>query len=570
MNNIKISIIFLIFSIISASVAAFTDHNNDEFEVRTSGGTMINLPIQIDLQGKITYGIGIMNHSGHGTSNPGHMNDMNDMGDMHDMSGMGDMNDMQDMDSMSDMGDMHGADDMHDMGDMNDSGHMGHSKNRSTIMWHIMPMLQIGGDYNKRIVSAHIQENPTQLLYPSSFHTNYISVINKRIETGAGLMLMGMPSQIDWGGFLQVGFMAYKGSSFFSKSNHKNYQRAEDARALSIPRSIQELRAWKISDKVVLSTHGGVMIGAGVGATIFTDLSVNYMAQGDWRIEIEKTSNTKLRVNLSETNMKHIMYNMGATVVSMNIGKHKVRNASFEYEIDLSKREALEVYNQLLQGDLRFAEKLLNSEIEGVKDLYSSNSSGLANMLNTKLGLPLLFNRNKMIMTSTTTQKVKNLQEDIVLNSEMTMVHKERNTDGILSAHKKDYSMYMGMKNQTGSFKYNTSSFVWHYERDRVSLKQLNKVLAKWNKSINSKKLLPFKAYTKKLGHARATVNLVFTEIGHNKLKELAKGNIKLLSKKMLNSPKKFKEVLNKIGKKNFHKSLQIQTEFFNKVVKSI
>lgn len=572
---------------------AMVDHNADEYESPASGGTMLNLPIMVDFDGKITYGIGIMDHSSHG----GHSNQGNhgghDMGgyDMggHDMGGhdMGgnDMggNDMGGHDmGGSDMGgnDMGGHDmggnDMsgNDMGDMNGDHNMNGDNHNNTmnhptqkkIMWHIMPMIHVGGDFNKRVVSTEIEKEAKYLLQPSSFHSTYLSIINKRLEGGAGLMLMGMPTSIDWGGFFQIGFMPYKGSYYFSKSSHINHGRALNASPLKIPRTLDQLASWKAGDKVTTSTHGGIMMGAGIGATIFTDISANYMLQGTWRIELEKLTDSKVKVVFTEMDLKHVMMNFGATIISSNIGKHKVKSVALEYTFDLAKNSALVAYNNALQGDFEFADKLLTREIDGVVDLSKTESLNTGVMSQTKIGLPILFNRNSMKMTTKTTTSTTDLTNGSKANTIMNMVHNEINTDGVWSQHKKNFSMYMGSTNTVKDFTYKTASFVWHYERDNSSPKKLNKVLAKWNKSLGLNSLKEFKAYTNKLGHTRATLNLVLSQAALDRLTKLSQGKITSYAKKLLRKPELFRNYLKSLNKEDLTTTLKVQTEYFNTV----
>ena len=538
--------LFVIFNFSTYSHSTVTDHNGDEFETQTSGGTMLNLPVFVNFDGSISYGIGIMDHSSHTTMDHGNM----DHGNMdHGNMDHGNM----------DHGNMNETDDMNH--DMTDNNH--HHKKVDTIMWHIMPMIHIGGDYNKRIIALQEEAQPTDLLMPANFNGKHLSVINKRLELGAGLMLMGMPTAIDWGGFFQIGFMPYKGSSYFSKSHHINHERAKNALALKIPTSLEQLGKLKTSDKIITTTHGGIMMGAGLGATIFTDLSANYMTQGSWRIEIEKINSTKLRVTLTELELKHIMYNLGATIISTNFGKHRINSIRLDYEFDLSKEEALTAYLDTLQGDLQFADSLLTQDIDGITDLTRSTSNNTGIMRQTKIGLPLLFNRNTMKMTSLTKSKVTTLSNNTTVESEMEMLHNEINTDGVLSQHKKEFIMYMGSKNKVSDFNYKTSSFVWHYERDQATLNKLNRVLKRWNKSLNIRALKTFKAYRNKLGHTRATMNLVLAQSGLLKLEKMSHNNKKSFTKKLLKDNQLFSKFMNSLAKEDYKVTLKIQTEYF-------
>lgn len=551
-------------------------HDGDAFDTTSSGGSMLNLPVMIDFDGKITYGIGVMDHSSHSGHDMGDGMDHDGM----DHGGMGNSNDGMDHGDMgSSNGDMdHGGmnhDDMHG-GDM-DNGHdnMNHdmkTEKMSKVMWHVMPMLHLGYDKIERVVALGNQQINNFELVKADSQGEYLAIRNKRIEAGAGLMAMGMPTSIDWGGYFQLGFMPYKGSYYFSKQKVSTYKSAQSSDSLKIPHTIEEVKSLSEGDKIAFSSHGGVMIGTGVGATIFTDFSANYMTQGTWRVEVEKAKNEIIKVRVTEADLKHVMLNAGATILSSNIGRHKVKSISLGYSFDFNSREAREAYESLLQGDLSFAERLLDSSIKGVESLDKKTSEEIGQMSTTKIGLPVLFHRNKMKMRTYSVSKGVDLKTNSKLNTEMTMIHNEVNTEGIWSRHMKNYSMYMGAENSLNSgdssFTYDTDNFVWFFESDKVSKVKLNKVLRKWNKFIGSEKLEKFYSSEKNLGYARATLNLVLKNKSHSLLKEIAEKeysiSVKKLVKKMLKKKDLFHDVMNKLGKSNYSTTLKIESENYN------
>jgi hypothetical protein len=145
------------------------------------------------------------------------------------------------------------------------------------------------------------------------------------------------------------------------------------------------------------------------------------------------------------------------------------------------------------------------------------------------------------------------------------MIHNERNTDGLLSQHMKNFVMYMSSTNEISNTSFETGTFVWHYERNKSSPKKLNKVLSSWNKSLGLK-LKAFKAYRNELGHTRATLNVVLSQSGLNKLEKYSNSLPLQKVKSFLKKPKSFREFIKTLNKTDYDTQLKIQSEFFNTV----
>ncbi len=527
-------------------------HNGDEFESQSSNGTMYNLPIFINFDGSISYGIGLMDHVNHSDINHGGM----DHGEMnHNETNHGDMstNINNDMD--------------HD----SSHGSMNH-RSSSKIAWHIMPMVHLGFDKNKRIVSLAKNTNNNKNFAASDKKGEYLTIENRRIESGAGLMLMGMPTSINWGGFFQIGFMPYKGSYLFSKQKVSGYKKAQSVLPLSFPTSKGELNNWSNSDKLVTTVHGGIMMGAGLGATIFTDLSANYMTNGSWRIEAVKSAPNKITVSVDQSDLEHIMYNFGATIISTNIGNHQLKSVHLKFEFDLSKEQGLSSYLNLLQGDLNFAEQLIEKEIEGVKDLTNVITNETGRMRTSKLGVAVLFSRNEMKMDTYSESRSLILESESnkELKSSMKMIHVERNTHGFFSKHMKNYKMYMQGSFLFDNEVFNTNSFVWLFERNRTSCKKLSSKISKWSKTLLLKTQAILESCKGNLGYSRTLANMVLRPSAILKLKEIQE-SLKIekyddLIKKMLKSRKYFDKVIDQLDNDDYVYTFEIVSEKYQKI----
>jgi hypothetical protein len=521
MHLIYLISIFLTFSINSLA----HENDGDVNETIEPDVSMVSLPIHIGLDGEISYGIGLMDHSSHTGTHTGHMNHDDMSGDMNHDGMSGDMNhdgmsgDMNHDGMSGDMNHDGMGDDMNNDGmdhgdtsnndEANQSNHVSHGDG---WMWHLMPMLHIGGDYYKRVISL----SSSDTIEVNDTRDGFVLIENKTIQAGGGLMLMAMPP-ISWGGFLHAGIMPYKGGHVFRMKKTSN-PKTESIRSMVTPYSLRDLNNWSIADKLSYSTQGGVMFSAGLGITILTDFSYSYMAQGTWITTIAKVGKTKALVSIKNKSMKMFMSNIGTTIAYLQ--KHKFNNAdkSFNFIFDLSKSEGLQAYKDMIRGNIVTAQNLIRSEIGGVRPVSYTQTNSFGRMRSFSYGVPFLYKDTSMVGNTISQSVTENFLNNSKMNMEMSMFMRSRKSSGVSSNHRDTGFVFMGhhhelIQNNKKSDSIG-GSFKWYFQNENSSPWYIKSRLNRAISILGLEKIdgLQLDGLPKKLNFVRGEIDIPLTK----------------------------------------------------------
>ncbi len=460
------------------------DHggHNGSLEDSASSGQMYNLPIHIMLgmQGGIMvhYGIGLgMNHgmpAGHGM----------------------------------------GTDHMGHMG-MNEGG-MDHGN--VVFNWMIMPMAYLGGDVHKRVINLSESNNkggPSQ----DESSDGYLLLEDKRIEVGAGLMVMGVPRTINWGLWINGGVMPYIGGSSFHQRFVKDKASLKNMPRMRVPDSAEELATWNDQDKMSYNVFGGVMFSAGAGITILSQAGLMYMAQGLWQVSLDKVSENKIRVRYRKERLQHLAFSTDTMISTLNVGVFKSSDKSFGYTFDLTDGDALLAYKHMLVGDLTLAQKFAgNKSIVHERDGWSKSTG---KTFQVAAGIPFFARAQlgKGIVESYSEEV--NFMNGTNFSNHIGLFYDERKTSGVLSYHRNNVfnfmAMHMKVKNKEGKESMtHHSAFQWLFERDKAQLSDLKRALTKLAQRTGVE--VPLDLAQEDLGYVRAALSV---NLGETALKKL-------------------------------------------------
>lgn len=496
----KLISLFLIFFSLTANGGHDHGSGGNSFEGSTSGGQMFNLPIHVmmSMQGPMVhYGIGTNMHGG------GHMGNMGNMGNM--------------------------------------DGHMGEGHGRKVCLM-IMPMVHMGGDVHKRVINLtennldHLSKGKGDDLRLLELDENssqgFLLIENKRIEVGAGLMVMGAPKSINWGLWASAGVMPYVGGSSFHQRFVKDRETLENIKKMKVPETISELETWSMQDKMSYTVHGGVMFSAGAGITIFFDTGLMYMAQGMWKVSLEKVDHNKIRVRIRKEKLHHLAFSTTTVISSLNVGGFRSSDKSFGYIFDLRDASARKAYKHMLWGDISLAQKFVKEGLsKGLTHETQGFSKSKGRMFNLSAGIPFLGQASlgKGVMKSYSEEV--NFVDGMTMNNHMGMYYDERKTSGVISHHKKKtfnfMAMHMTMKKEfeeEGVTKFHEvkshhGSFQWLFERDHGKVKHLRRAFSKLaNRTGLLPDFNPDLPDDQKLGYVRTSFSVNISERGMNKL----------------------------------------------------
>ena len=290
-------------------------------EVNKPIDSMLPFPVTIDFSGNVSWGYPI---------NFGGM----DMGNMS----MGGMN--SDSGSMSDnqMGGMNS-----DSGSMNDETPM--SANHMSSGWHymVMPMLTLGGDSYRRLIS----KSKSSLIAHNDESSGFYAVENKNIIYGGGAGVMAMPPDGIPMLSLRLSLMPYKGGHVFKLKQVDSRKDLSQVDSMLIPNDLNDLNDWRTGDRMSYSARGGVMFGAGIGYSIFAAVMGTYMAEGSWTVSVSKADETTVFLTVKKDKMKMMARRVLNALVDVSASQMQTFSGEFQFLIDLSTEEGEESYRRI-------------------------------------------------------------------------------------------------------------------------------------------------------------------------------------------------------------------------------
>lgn len=346
-------------------------------------------------------------------------------------------------------------------------------------------------------------------------------VRNSRVEAGAGAMVMAMPTNINWGAFYHGGVMPYGGKARVSIRKVKTIEEGKSIGKLEIPTTYELTEQFNIGDKLIYTTHGGIMFNGGAGVTILAQAGAMYMVQGQWKTTIRKTNIDTFEVSYKKIKLDHFMVSVDTIVSSLGTGVFNSTDKAFTFEYNLSNENAWNAFKHALKGDLTLSQEFSKDSDNGITHLLSANSKSIGNMFNFSIGLPILWKYNY-----TSGKMFSHSQQDLIsanfsIDSAISASFKEKKSSGVKSRHLTDKFDIVAMAQDFNkeNLQY-AASAKWFFEKDKLKVKSFKKkFLNKLNELGLKAHTLKFDIEKKNLGYTRSEININFTQKFFNQLK---------------------------------------------------
>jgi hypothetical protein len=188
------------------------------------------------------------------------------------------------------------------------------------------------------------------------------AILQVVLVNGSGIL----PNVIPYVGVAPMG-----GKTTISERTVKSAEDARKVKALSVPKSAEDLKSWAMYDKLAYSTQGGVLFVAGVSMPGL-NAGVNHVINGTWDTEIRKFSDSHVYVKVSNSRLKTLSAFLSASIVQVNTTSFQNLTDAFSFMFNLRDQDGLSAYLQLLKGNARNAQKLAESESRHVLRIETS------------------------------------------------------------------------------------------------------------------------------------------------------------------------------------------------------
>jgi hypothetical protein len=429
----------------------------------------MHLPVEIGLDGSVNYGL---SHSGH------------DHGEHEDHDGHDDHDD-------------HEGHEEHDE----------HNEGEKDSKWSVHPSIIFGGDKIERVLSKHKVNKPrdSKTLVRADDAKGYIVINNTKITAGLGLDLdYHLPTE---GSLIGIGLSANRGTKKYSEQHISSLSDKSSLISLKAPRSIEDLSKWSTGDRLTFGVTGGLTFMSHFGLEPFFHAGPLFHAGGSWVVKIKKTDETSIDLRISKSKIRALAIEVDSIFISAELEKFKGQDKFFSFNFDLGNVEAQVALAKLYEGDLKYAQKLMEVENSGIERLLKGYSLSSGSSKVSNFSFPFLFGASKAKSKIMSYSEEENFFEESVTKIYSSTSSIEKTTRGVLSNHKMAlnnfYASYANEWHIDHPHVAFGGTYKWMYEKDKVKAKTILKKLEKLSKIIGKHSALEMKFDQKDLGYFR-------------------------------------------------------------------
>jgi hypothetical protein len=330
----------------------------------------------------------------------------------------------------------------------------------------------------------------------------YLHIENKKWDLGLGLeSSIDLPNPL---GIAAARVAFLKGKNYYSIRTLKHKHEKRDA--LRLPTSQQNLKGWRVGDKILYATRGGVVLNLFLGLRPLLTLGPQYIHSGSYRIKAHLASLNVMEIEVTVTKTDSLGLEALSAPFKLDVSKGKGLLDSVVYQFDLNNSEASKAMAHLFDGrlDLTNQQMLLSSgQIQLSTKIQHSYTS-----FSGKYGFPLLHVIEGRLGQFESNGKIEKKDSSGIHELEVfsSASSREYFTRGILS-HQRWYnetvaSTVLRGTEQSGSVI--SSFYSWSFSKDKMNKKTLRKKLSKLAKVFNTQKLNAIQLPQKRMGYLKA------------------------------------------------------------------
>ena len=286
----------------------------------------------------------------------------------------------------------------------------------------------------------------------------------------------------------------------------RRVERKKDIKCLpkkvTIPSNEEELAKWKVGDRLFYKKNSSLtfMMDGGLEPVLYTGALVN--VTGDWIVGFEKLSPTKIRFSVTKSKILGFGYELDGLVFSIGLEKFKGRDRLFQFDLDLSSKQARKALRNLMNGKMEKAQDAARNISSGVEevDYRIARSRGL-NVFQVFV-IPFLW----AAAHAKSTIHSSELEEEIFDDSKevSSAVIDQVSTVGHLSKHKLRMAIsFSNLEIDQEDKKTFAGAHSWVYEKEDMTDEDIKDRLLDLADRIGLNSQLNFCKLSKKKGYAK-------------------------------------------------------------------
>ncbi|NRA44181.1 MAG: helix-turn-helix domain-containing protein [Oligoflexales bacterium] len=308
----------------------------------------------------------------------------------------------------------------------------GHSSSHG-LEYSVSPIFLINGDKIKRLVKLGEQKSPVPLpITDPNDGKGYRLIRKKAFDIGIGMAPHAGLLNVVGG----IAAMGHRGKSKYYDRFIKDLSELDEPHHLKVPLSQEQLEDWKVGDQLVFAHIGGVSFHLFIGYDPFVFIGPAYRALGEWKVHLKKVDKNKIEYELVNEKIKSFGMEMEGTFTKLDVEKFHTKEKYFTFLFDLSKPDIPEIFKEVVQGDLKQAQKLSHESIPGLSLSVEGISESQGSRNTCMVSLPFLYgasaSKNKVINTSFE----KDLENGYTIKTNIALRERRSATFGRISKHK--------------------------------------------------------------------------------------------------------------------------------------
>ena len=301
------------------------------------------------------------------------------------------------------------------------------------LEYSISPIVLVNGDKIKRLVKLGKQTSPIPIpISNPNDGKGYRYIRKKAFDIGIGMAPHAGVLNVVGG----LAIMGHRGKSKYYERFIANLADVEKFPHLRVPFSKEQLQQWAIGDQLVYAHIGGISFHLFGGYDPFIFVGPAYRALGEWKVHLKKIGKSKLKYELVNEKIKSFGMEIEGTFSKVDIEKFHTKEKYFEFIFDFSKPGIPQLFKEVIDGDVKKAQKLCNSQAEGISTFVEGISQSHGKRSSQMISFPFLFgasaSKNKVINTSFE----KDLENGFTIKTNIALRERRNATYGRLSNHK--------------------------------------------------------------------------------------------------------------------------------------
>ena len=258
------------------------------------------------------------------------------------------------------------------------------------------PVVQLEWESEREVVNLteHPRARGKRLVF-GDFRGGFQVTDSRSLTVGLGGQVsfsFGNTTFLGEAAWANVGILPVVGREAYSYRFVPTRQEAESrSRTPQLEEALSALPSLREGDMLAYDTQGGIVFWGGLGAGS-AGLTAAVLARGDFQIQIEKVAAGQVHVKITESRVRSLALQAGASLVSSSVSQYARHARGFGFLIRYGHPLGAAAFHDLVRGNIAPVQKLARSAGVVVKESDWTSLDRRGRSRQVFVGLPFLLN----------------------------------------------------------------------------------------------------------------------------------------------------------------------------------